>query len=911
MQDLVRPLHSFFVLENFQREIVENMSARVRKTDRPLLLRSPTGSGKTLMLGRILNDTVGDPPIVWFWFAPYSHLVGQTYNSLSDHCPRLHPYLLASNRQYDHRPGDVLISSAQLVATTSQNRDVYQPKDETVPSITDIVARARSAGFKIGIVIDEAHIGVSSETKFGDFCRRLIPDRMVLATATPRDAKLSAFLNASGYTDFETFSVSRDEVVSAHLNKKYVATFIYRPNEAWQTLADLQKTILKRAWIRHLSIKEQLRAIGCATVPLMLVQVANGEVTIREAFDYLTLDCKVPMELIAFYEGKDKDPNALTALANDRNKEILIFKEAAGTGFDAPRSFILASTKNVADIDFATQFIGRIMRVDREIRAFQQESPYSLDPDLDTGYIYLANADAQVGFAQATQQIQRIRKQMEGSLEKLQEWVLPDGSSVITNRPTEQPSFHLQPTNPETGNGIIRGIAWNGVAGPDGGGSRTANAYTAEGVSGGNRLAPHSEPLSLFPEMVSEPLNGAARPALRQRHFLKGQYGDLGAVREACLNHKIELYARRPGLEEFPVCFKTEERPAITDMRAIVAIVVRRMPLSQEDVTRAISSAMGGIRAREIKTELTTNTTSDQGEVGVEIERTRLGAEVVQFLTSLPRVEPADAKALLAAVVGRLGSDVDRFVDILPPGGRPDARKLELIRRDTAFLLIRSQMASIAELFNEEISARVNVVDSGPLPDAMMFPEDLPLAPSTRNVYGVLPPTHAQVEQVAHTLLIDERRAMQDQMLRLKDSTAIVLGAYDSSWAMNAEEVSFAKALDEAPFVLWWTRNPDRKDYSSGVARADSTRTFYPDFIVCVRFWDGDPATIRMIETKFDTKDAANKSKRDPRTYGRVVFLSRNNGRLHLVNRDGSLGSAVDNELRALRDALMETSSLA
>lgn len=909
MQDLLRPLHSSLTLEDFQRTIVENMSDRVRNTDRPLLLRSPTGSGKTLMLGRILNDTVDDTSVVWFWFAPYSHLVGQTYNSLSDHCPRLHPYLLASNRQYDHRPGDVLISSAQLVATTSQNRDVYQPRDETVPSITDIVARARAAGFKIGVVVDEAHIGVSSETRFGDFCRRLNPDRMVLATATPRDAKLIAFLNASGYTDFETFSISRDEVVHAHLNKKYIATFIYRPNQSWQTLADLQKTILKRAWIRHLAIKEQLRAVGCATVPLTLVQVANGETTIREAFDYLTLDCKVPIELIAFYEGKDKDPNALTALANDRNKEILIFKEAAGTGFDAPRAFILASTKSVADIDFATQFIGRIMRVDREIRAFQQEHPHGLDPNLDTGYIYLANADAQAGFAQATQQIQRIRKQMEGSLERLQERILSDGSSVITNRPTAQPSLHLRPTNPDALDSIIRSVTWN--AGADGGAGEALDTGSPVGASRTSQPGQRSEPLSLFPDMVSEPATSGARPAPRQRHFLKGQYRDLTGVREACLDHKIELYGRRPDLEAFPACFKTEERPSITDMRAIVATVVRRMPLSQEDVTPAVLSAIGGIRAREIKTELTTNTISDQGEVGVEIDRTRLSAEVVQFLTALPRVEPADVKALLAAVVARLAPDVDRFVDLLPPAGRPDGRKLEIIRRDTAFLLIRSHKATLAELFNDEISARVDVVDSGPLPDAMMFPEDLPLTPSARNVYGVLPPTNAQVEQIALTLLIDERRAMRDQTLSLKTGDALVLGAYDGGWSMNTSEVTFANALDEAPFVLWWTRNPDRKDYSTGVARADSARMFYPDFIVCVKFWDGDPATIRMIETKFDTKDAANKSKRDPRTYGRVLFLSRNNDRLHLVNRDGSLGSPVDSELRVIRNALMETSSSA
>ena len=53
------------------------------------------------------------------------------------------------------------------------------------------------------------------------------------------------------------------------------------------------------------------------------------------------------------------DPVLMAAIANDTSKEVLIFKQSAGTGFDAPRAFVLASTKSVNDADFAMQFIGR------------------------------------------------------------------------------------------------------------------------------------------------------------------------------------------------------------------------------------------------------------------------------------------------------------------------------------------------------------------------------------------------------------------------------------------------------------------------------------------------------------------------------------------------------------------------
>jgi type III restriction enzyme len=114
---LFSDFHATLVLEEFQRRIVTSMSDRIRGGERPLLLRSPTGSGKTLMIGRVLNDTVSELPVVWFWFAPYSNLVTQTRNALGDHCPALRPYLLSSGRQYDHRAGDVLIANVQQVAS--------------------------------------------------------------------------------------------------------------------------------------------------------------------------------------------------------------------------------------------------------------------------------------------------------------------------------------------------------------------------------------------------------------------------------------------------------------------------------------------------------------------------------------------------------------------------------------------------------------------------------------------------------------------------------------------------------------------------------------------------------------------------------------------------------------------------
>ncbi|MBI5917847.1 MAG: hypothetical protein HY849_00515 [Nitrosomonadales bacterium] len=120
------------------------------------------------------------------------------------------------------------------------------------------------------------------------------------------------------------------------------------------------------------------------------------------------------------------------------------------------------------------------------------------------------------------------------------------------------------------------------------------------------------------------------------------------------------------------------------------------------------------------------------------------------------------------------------------------------------------------------------------------------------------------------------------------------IGRYDGSVKLNNEEREFAKALDRADFVAWWHRNPDRKPYAVRLVRGEHQNYFYPDFVVCLSHLPGDVPVVRLIETKENTKDAARKAQRIPQYFGKVLFLTKDQSRLRVVNDDGSLGKAVD-----------------
>ena len=118
-------------------------------------------------------------------------------------------------------------------------------------------------------------------------------------------------------------------------------------------------------------------------------------------------------------------------------RKVLIFKQSAGTGFDAPRAFVLASTKPVNDEDFAMPCIGRVMRVPAE----QQRAvpvAYTAPSDLDTAYIFLANEQSQAGFADAVASTKAVMSQVEGQIEELVARRIAHGGVCLSNHVTDQ-----------------------------------------------------------------------------------------------------------------------------------------------------------------------------------------------------------------------------------------------------------------------------------------------------------------------------------------------------------------------------------------------------------------------------------------------------------------------------------------
>lgn len=379
------------------------------------LLQSPTGSGKTLVLGRVLEGLRGSlsRPTVWLWFAPYAGLVTQTRDALTEQAGSLRLRDVSKDREPSGtHDGDVFIQTWATVAAKNANARKVRRTSESTLSLDDLIAEWRSNGFFVGVVIDEAHLnfGANANAAASFYLETLRPDFTILATATPNDDKLEAFETRAGIEVASRVVIPRSEVVDAGLNKVGLKLGViqFRPGD--EALIDHEQATLTAAWAQHLRIKDQLNSRGITLTPLLLVQVedqAKGEDDPVERVKAKLHEIGIPPDAIATHTSGEPDPNFHT-LAYDPDIEVLVFKVAVATGFDAPRAWSLVSVRPNRGKDFGLQIVGRIMRVHPLVRPFHKK-----DDLLDSGYVFLTDPKMQVGLQSAVDEIKAVRESIE------------------------------------------------------------------------------------------------------------------------------------------------------------------------------------------------------------------------------------------------------------------------------------------------------------------------------------------------------------------------------------------------------------------------------------------------------------------------------------------------------------------
>lgn len=673
-----------------------------RQRDAAVVLLAPTGAGKTLIAVEALRGANRHEPVLWFWFAPFTGLVEQSRQVIASQAPELTLFDLQSDRQLDIvRSGGVFVTTwAALAARNADSRRARQTGDAGL-GIDDLVTLARAEGVRIGCVVDEAHHNFQRAAQARAlFSSVLKPDYALLMTATPRDADMPAFEQATGYAVGEPAdwaAISRVDAVEAGLLKRGVrlVRFVARDGDAEQ-LVDFEHLALSEAAATHRAIKQVLAGTGVALTPLLLVQVPDGKVAQEAARKFLIEDLQFAPEAVRVHTADEPDPDLLS-LAHDPGVEVLVFKMAVALGFDAPRAFTLAALRGVRDADFAVQLIGRIVRKHMLLQGHTE-----LPPILDQGYVFLANSQSQEGLLEAGQQINALATQAPELGTQTVVTVMGDRPQVQVVRTGESLSLiatpggtHAEVTFPASTSATESGPAWTGASGENW--SLTAN-YMLELVGGDGRSPTFDAPsvLALAPEAM----------------------------------HR---YRRR---SDAPTALKSERLPAaLADFEARLVDFV--------NFSEAVLASRLRTRVRVTRSELDLFVAGDVREDGTDIWASLSPQAVAERAGQVRlRLSEANDRELHLRLLERFRDAIERSGAEVPADEETLLQQLDLVMVRYPTLL--------REAYRRLRHQQVLDVEAN-LPDELH--SDLPLVPAQRALYGVFPPQLNQDElEVARQL---------------------------------------------------------------------------------------------------------------------------------------------------------------
>jgi type III restriction enzyme len=871
-------------LVKYQAEVVDGISSVLtRRKPASISLVAPTGSGKTLMLARALNDAIEDgcPNTVWLWLAPYEVIVTQTKATIEREAKKLTAKSLdTERRRAGFRSGDVYLATSQLVANAASS--IHKPHERD-PTLAEMARAIRQQRFRLGVVLDEAHIGVDADTAFGRRIAALAPEIILAASATPQDGRLAALLTAAGSPQPRTVTISRQDVVLAGLNKQHLV--------AMRILADSHDAVARelgvRAMIHHAvncrsAIEQALRRNGSDMVPLLLAQADNGEESAQK-IEQALLKAGLPASCIGKYLDTDKPDGPLAEMAANPNIAAIIFKVAAGTGFDAPRACVLASDRTVQDQDTAVQFVGRIMRMPKEIRDIERANAAS-ESDLrllTTAFLFTRDAEGQEAFRSVATLLRALSTEID----------FTEQGFEVVNAYVPSAGQPQGPGSPSGGHHGSSGAPPHTYVGPHAG-PLFAFGATDDDLQKVTLAGDPGTIAGMFAALGASPGN----PAIVPKKTIGPRVGGYASFEEMDADLQVQglMAWRLRAFDGYPVSFWQEDWPLLEDHDRLMSRLSQAFRPSKEDVDALISVARGQWKG-------TARYENFFHEWVMDEEFT------VSDLPTIARLAEQNARRHLGSL--RTLSDSGAQDELLSSLRRTFvAMKLGLPEFELNVLARLAVPLAMPKLREEEsvfLSKDVRVAPASKLPDVLVLPGALNKKNSPRSVYGVVPPSKEELQEAAPGLA---------EKLSAWDNTTFPVGGQptkaekvDQSLATNFSESLLIDMLDRVEGVRWWGRNPDQKDWSARVLRIDGKgRFFYPDFVVNLA--DQEASKMQLIETKHDTLDIEAKRRRGfTPSYGKVVFLFTDGQSLRLVAADGRPGRPIPtNDQGRLVEALKE-----
>ena len=381
-----------YTIKEYQRDAIDQLKkctlSGLKGDTRPIIFKSPTGSGKTFMISKVIDEIADENQEDNFCFIWASIGKGELHIQSKDavssyldgfpECSLLEEDFFGS-RKYIKNKEIVFVNWEKLInkdsATGSWKNNLM--KDQEGQSFIDVLEETRKRKTKIVLIVDESHIGDKVTSRITEFKDEIIiPNFVIEMSATP--------------TGTPTVEVKETDVIEEGMIKVNIIVNEGITKKDRQTKElDSEQLVLTKAEEKRQELIEEYKKLNVNVNPLILVQIPNSEagedkkVVIQ---DFLRdKGINVDNGLLKLWCDNAGNFDKKLVRENDDKTCYLIFKTAVATGWDCPRAHVLVKFREGKSETFEIQTVGRILRT-AEAKHYDNEV-------LDDAYIFTNEKD--------------------------------------------------------------------------------------------------------------------------------------------------------------------------------------------------------------------------------------------------------------------------------------------------------------------------------------------------------------------------------------------------------------------------------------------------------------------------------------------------------------------------------------
>ena len=375
-------------------QLVKSVSELLAKdaSNKVCVFQSPTGSGKTVMVAKFIEEIIKELPetdLCFLWVSiGKGDLHKQSKKSLErifDGFPNVN--LLEEeffgSRNYIEQNEVVVVNWEKLYSKYASGENKGEWKNKVMRegegvNFIEVLETTREKR-KIILIIDESHY--ASDAQRTSELRKIISADVTLEMSATPKIQPSAQDIAKGNAKF--IYVDPKDVIEEGMIKKELII-----NENLEKLVDDEKTsqdiIIEAAYNKRLELKQAYTNAGSNINPLCLIQLPNAEAGVakKEVIEAFLADKGITETngKLAVWLSEEKSDGLDEISDFESEVEFLLFKQAIDTGWDCPRAHILVKLREPGNPTFEIQTVGRILRM--------PEQMHYEDENLNTGFIF-------------------------------------------------------------------------------------------------------------------------------------------------------------------------------------------------------------------------------------------------------------------------------------------------------------------------------------------------------------------------------------------------------------------------------------------------------------------------------------------------------------------------------------------